>query len=218
MMVHLETDREQDHVMEPRPNTAGMQRNPIVLQKNSWDNRFLKIINHVSRQRIGLCWHCWSCGGGCPFSDHMDLLPNQVIRLVQLGQEEEALTCNTIWVCVGCHTCSTQCPNSIDIAAVMDALRQMAIREGVRSAETDIYRFHQYVYESIQRHGRLNKLEAMVKFKVGTGRLLSDLDAGIKMLARGKLEMLPQRIQGRPELKRIFTHYDERRRSFKSHG
>lgn len=179
--------------------------------------RFAKIVNHVSRQNINMCWHCWTCGGGCPFSEHMDLLPNQVIRLIQLGKGVDALQCKTIWLCVGCHTCSSQCPNSIDVAAVMDALRQLAIREGIKAPEMDIYRFHKYIYGSIERHGRLNKLEAMVQFKVGSGKLFSDLQSGLKMITRGKLEIIPHKVTGRDELNRIFAHYDQRRRSFEIH-
>jgi hypothetical protein len=99
----------------------------------------------------------------------------------------------------------------------MDALRQLAIRNGIAPLEKEIYRFHKYIYDSIQRHGRLNKLEAMVQFKVGTGQLFTDLQVGMRMLTRGKLELLPQRIKHRRDLADIFNHYDERRRSFKSH-
>ena len=180
-------------------------------------DRFLKVVGHLSRQNVNRCWHCWTCGGGCPFSEYMDLLPNQVIRLVQMGLAEKALACRTIWLCVGCHTCSGQCPNSIDVAAVMDALRQLALGQGVVAPETDIYRFHKYIYQSIQRHGRLNKLEAMIQFKVGKGDIFSDVSAGLKMLTRGKLEILPQRVSDRDAVGRIFRHYDRRRRSFDSH-
>lgn len=197
----------------------GINKQPLGPDADIGDgaNRFLKIINHLSRQNINLCWHCWTCSGGCPFAAHMDLLPNQVIRLVQMGSGEEALRCRTIWLCVGCHTCSGQCPNSIDVAAVMDALRQLAIREGIAAPEMDIYRFHKYIYESIQRHGRLNKLEAMIHFKVGSGKLFTDLPAGLKMLTRGKLELLSQKVADGDQLKRIFSHYDHRRRSFDAH-
>jgi heterodisulfide reductase subunit C len=180
-------------------------------------DRFLSIVNHVSRQNINLCWHCLCCGGGCPFASHMDLLPNQVIRLVQLGHGHAALRCRTIWLCVGCHTCSSQCPNSIDVAAVMDALRQLAIHDGIVTPEADIYRFHRYIYESIERHGRLNKLEAMVHFKLGSGKIFSDLTPGLKMLTRGKLELLSQKVADRDGLERIFAHYNLRRRSFEPH-
>lgn len=180
-------------------------------------SRYLKIVNHLARQNVNRCWHCWTCGGGCPFSDHMDLMPNQVIRLIQMGAGDEALKCRTIWLCVGCHTCSSQCPNSIDVAAVMDALRQLAIREGVASPEADIFRFHKYIYQSIQRHGRLNKLEAMVQFKISTGDLFSDVQSGLKMLTRGKLELIPRRVTGQAEVDRIFDHYNRQRRSFDAH-
>jgi len=181
-------------------------------------NRFKKIIDHVARQTVDRCWHCGTCSAGCPFVEHMDLLPNHVIRLVQLNQREAALKCHTIWICVGCHTCSTQCPNSIDIASVMDALRQLAIHDGVIDTETDIYNFHRYVYQSIQKHGRLNKLEALSRFKLGSGQIFSDLQAGLKMLTRGKLDVLPHNIDDRGALADIFAHYDERRRSFDTHG
>ncbi len=180
-------------------------------------NRFKKIIDHVARQKVDLCWHCGTCSAGCPFVEHMDLHPNHVIRLVQLNQREAALRCRTIWICVGCHTCSTQCPNSIDVAAIMDALRQLAIHDGVTQTETNIYKFHKHVYESIQKHGRLNKLEALSRFKLGSGQIFSDLQAGLKMLTRGKLDVLPHNIEDRDALAAIFAHYDERRRSFDAH-
>jgi hypothetical protein len=99
----------------------------------------------------------------------------------------------------------------------MDALRQLAIRDGITARETDIYRFHKYIYESIERHGRLNKLEAMVHFKLGSGKIFSDLAPGLKMLTRGKLELLSQRVADRDELGRLFAHYNQRRRSFETH-
>ena len=181
------------------------------------DAHLLKIVNHVSRQEIGRCWHCYTCSSGCPFVDHMDLLPNHVIRMVQLGQRKDVLRCRTIWVCVGCHTCSSECPNLIDIAGIMDVLRQLAIHDGIPIPEKDIYRFHKHIYRSIQMHGRLHKLEALTHFKLSSGHLFSDLPAGIKMLLKGKLELIPTKVDDQEELERIFSYYDNRRRSFESY-
>ena len=61
-----------------------------------------------------VCYQCQACAGGCPFVKAMDYPPNAVFRLLQYGMSQEALTCKTIWVCVGCHTCSSQCPMGID--------------------------------------------------------------------------------------------------------
>lgn len=202
--------------MNPSDANPDSSSDVIHVRFDDDEVRFTKILNHVSRQKVDLCWHCWTCVSGCPFAKHMDLFPNQVLRLVQLGRGREALGCQSIWICVGCHTCSGQCPNGIDVAAVMDALRQLALREGIVPAEKEIYRFHKYIYESIRRHGRLNKLEAMLQFKLGTGQIFSDLQVGFRMLTRGKLELLPQRVRAQHELGRIFSHYNQRRGSFKT--
>ena len=189
---------------------------PKTIRDSNMDANLLKIVNHVSRQKIGMCWHCSACSGGCPFVSHMDILPNRVIRLVQLGQRKEVLGCRTIWLCVGCHTCSCECPNLVDIAAVMDVLRQLAIHDGIRVPEKDIYRFHKHIYRSIRQHGRLHKLEALMRFKLNPGHLFTDLPIGLKMFSKGKLELMPTNVEDRGELDRIFSYYDKRRRSFES--
>jgi heterodisulfide reductase subunit C len=59
----------------------------------------------------------------------MDKLPNQIIRLVQLG-DEDALEGNTIWLCASCFTCATRCPKGVDLSKVMEALRTILQRKG----------------------------------------------------------------------------------------
>jgi heterodisulfide reductase subunit C len=58
----------------------------------------------------------------------MDLLPNQIIRLMQLGLEDDIAKANTIWLCASCITCSVRCPRGVDLARVMEALRAIALR------------------------------------------------------------------------------------------
>jgi len=58
----------------------------------------------------------------------MDIMPNQVIRKVQLG-DESVLDSKAIWFCVSCFTCTVRCPQGIDLAKVMEALRQLVLRK-----------------------------------------------------------------------------------------
>ena len=60
----------------------------------------------------------------------MDLLPNQIIRLVQLGQEEEVLKSKTIWICASCFTCEARCPKGVDLSKLMEAIRVLLLRKG----------------------------------------------------------------------------------------
>ncbi len=137
----------------------------------------------------------------------MDYRPNQVLRLIQFGLREEALRCKTIWVCVGCHTCSSQCPMDIDIAAVMDTLRLMAVEEGVPIGKPNIIDFHEEVLRSLEKYGRAHKLGIMLGYKRQTGRWLKDLDVGLKLLAKRKLELFPSRVQATGEIADLFRCY-----------
>jgi heterodisulfide reductase subunit C len=184
--------------------------NPVTIPKgptirlNDLDLKFSGEIKRLAGTDFHACLQCRSCSSGCPFSDYMDYMPNGAMRLVQLGLKQEALACNTIWVCVGCHTCSIQCPMAIDIPGVMDALREMALAEGVEIAESDILNFHREVLNSIERYGRTHKLEIMMRYKLKKFDLLSDLDVGVRMLAKRKLDLTPSRVQRVGEVKKLF--------------
>jgi heterodisulfide reductase subunit C len=166
--------------------------------------RLIAAVVERSGTDIRRCFHCQSCGGGCPVSQAMTYRPNGVIRLLQLGRGREALESSDIWYCIGCNTCSMACPQAIDIAAFMDVMRQMALEEGVPVAEPDILAFHREVVGSIQRYGRTHKLEIMMRYKLGQFDLFSDIDLGMKMLARRKLDLLPSKIADPRVMKRIF--------------
>jgi heterodisulfide reductase subunit C len=150
------------------------------------------------------CYHCGSCANGCPFNQAMDYPPNGVLRLIQYGMREEALRCKTIWLCVGCHTCSSQCPMGINMASIMEVLRHMAVVEGVAIAKPEIRDFHEEVLRSLERYGRAHKLGIMWRYKVQTRRWFSDLDIGLKMLARRKLDLRPSRVRGIEEIVQLF--------------
>jgi len=182
-----------------------MKQNPIKSgQALSTDPDFKSRIISKADTNINLCWHCNCCSGGCPFSQAMDYLPNQVIRMVQLGMKQEALACSSIWICVGCHTCSVQCPMAIDTAAFMDALRQEALAQKVTPSEPDVYHFHQEVLNSIRRYGRTHKLEIMFRYKLQKKDWLQDLDVGLKMLAKRKLDLMPSKIKNRKSVSTMF--------------
>lgn len=168
-------------------------------------SKFCEEVVHRSGDNFRRCFHCQSCGSGCPVSQAMTYRPNGVIRLVQFGLKSEALECSDIWLCMGCNTCSTACPMAIDIAAVMSALREMAIEEGVRIAEPGIFNFHQEVLNSIQKYGRTHKLEIMMRYKLRQRDLFSDMDMGLKMLAKRKLDLRPSKIIDKTQIRKLFS-------------
>jgi heterodisulfide reductase subunit C len=91
---------------------------------------FVQQVEEVSGQDLLACNQCGKCSAGCPVVAAMDLLPSQVIRMAQLGMEE-VLESETIWICASCLTCVTRCPKGVDLPRLMEALRQIALRQGV---------------------------------------------------------------------------------------
>jgi heterodisulfide reductase subunit C len=89
---------------------------------------FKERVEELSGENIDLCFQCGACSSGCPMTEEMDYLPSKIIRMVQMGMEE-ALDTNTIWVCTTCFNCEVRCPRGIDIANVMEALRQLVLRQ-----------------------------------------------------------------------------------------
>jgi len=90
---------------------------------------FVAKVEELSGQNLLVCYQCGKCSAGCPAVHEMDILPNQIIRLTQLGLKEDLLESRAIWVCASCMTCNVRCPKGINIAEVIEALRQILLRQ-----------------------------------------------------------------------------------------
>jgi len=99
-----------------------------ISQKKVRD-QFVAKVEELSGQKILACYQCGKCSAGCPAVSEMDILPNQVIRYIQLGFKEELLKSKSHWICASCLTCNARCPKGIKIAEVMEAVRQMSLRK-----------------------------------------------------------------------------------------
>ena len=158
------------------------------------------------------CYQCGKCTAGCPMADRMDLMPNQIVRLVQLGQEERAVASEAIWTCTSCQTCTTRCPRSVDCAGIMDRLRQVSFAGSlIAPAQRRTALFQRAFLRNIRRNGRLNELELVGEFK--TSNFLSDLeipflfkDATLapRLRACGKLRFNGPKVRDRDLVDRIF--------------
>jgi heterodisulfide reductase subunit C len=155
-------------------------------------------------QRLATCYQCGKCTAGCPTAFSMDYPPNQVMRGVQLGMRDTVLHSRTIWLCASCETCTTRCPQGVDVAAVMDGLRQMAYAEGIRTTERDVTLFHRLFLSGVRQHGRVYETGLMGLFNVLSGHLTKDLVLAPMMFLKGKLGLLPPRVGKVRSLKQMY--------------
>ncbi|MDP2871846.1 MAG: 4Fe-4S dicluster domain-containing protein [Bacillota bacterium] len=197
-------------------------------QAREIDGGLLPRLAAASRQPLGRCYHCHKCSSGCPAVEFMDHAPNQVVRLAQYGLLDELMASGAIWTCTGCATCALRCPNGIDIGAVMDTLKSWSFNPVRAPAQTgrahpraaqDMRRaraaaapagirrtvlFHRLFLTGVRRMGRMHELTLMGLYKVLSGDLFSDLADGLRMLARGKMPLVPKMRPERHEVAAMF--------------
>ncbi len=169
-------------------------------------------VHFPSPIQVADCYQCGKCTAGCPVAMRMDVAPNQVVRLAQLGEWEKAMRSQAIWECVGCQTCSTRCPKEVDCAGVMDALREASLARGMAAPDRyPVVAFQKIFLENIRRNGRLAELELIGQFKMDvvfrSGRipfLFKDAALGPQLGKRKKLHLVPGKARDRGVVKRIF--------------
>ncbi len=175
----------------------------------SWKNTdLLDEVQRRSGTPVSACFQCHKCSTGCPIGPEMDFLSSQIMRLIHLG-EEDVLRSEAIWLCASCEACSTRCPMEIDVAGVMDTLRMMATERKVAAPGARGQKFNRSFLSSVCRHGRVFELGMLAAYKLRSGDLFSDVGKFPKMLAKGKISLLPNRSGDSKQVREIFRRAEE---------
>ena len=177
-----------------------------ILDLTKINPAFSRLVKKISGQEVSLCYQCGKCTAGCPIAGTASPAPHQIIHLIQLGQEEAALRAPTIWYCLSCITCTARCPKQVDVAKIMDALREIVCQRHLSGSFPRIKFFEKLFLESIRKHGRLYELGTIMRFNLQSGRPFNDLDLLPLLLERGKLGFLPAGTKDKTRLERIFKN------------
>lgn len=162
-----------------------------------------------------LCYQCRKCTSGCPLTFAMDYYPDQIVRYLLLGLEDKVLSSATIWVCSSCETCTTRCPNDIDIAGLMDYLKQQAHAKGMVDPRQNLtYAFHKAFLDDIARRGRVFETGLVQRYmlssgawkaKLSDGTLWDEIRLGVALWRRGRLPLRPRGVRHLAEVQRLFA-------------
>lgn len=158
--------------------------------------RLAKRVEQELGQNVYLCYQCVKCTSGCPMSEYFDWQPNQIMRAVQLGQEDIALHSLTPWLCAACQTCSTRCPQGLDINGIMEFLTREAISRGVKPPVPQIPHFNQAFLRQVRIWGRLYEPGLMMEMKLrNLSGLFDDMDLYLRMLRKRKVSFFPKLVR-----------------------
>lgn len=154
------------------------------------------------------CYQCGKCTAGCPLNEEMDLMPNQILRILQAempGYEDKILSSLSIWLCLACDTCYSRCPQEVLLSKVMDYLRQESIRQNkVNPKAKDILKFHRAFLNSVKMNGKLHEVGLTIDYKLRSLNLMQDVMLAPSMAAKGKLSIFPHQVQNTKEIAKIF--------------
>ncbi len=173
------------------------------------DTALMREVERRSGAKVSACLQCHKCSTGCPVGPEMDVLSSQVMRLIQMGAEQELLESKTIWFCASCEACSTRCPMDIDIAAVMDTLRMMAIERKAAVPDIRGKSFNRAFLTSVRWHARVFEAGMMTLYKLGSRDFFSDVNKVPQMLAKRKLALMPHFSKSAKEVRAIFRRAEE---------
>jgi heterodisulfide reductase subunit C len=160
--------------------------------------------------RLETCIQCGTCGGSCPSAADMDHSPRHIFALMRADDRDRVLASSTPWMCVSCYLCAVRCPQDIHIPDVMYALKAMATRE--RRVPTDVAPdFSRTFVDNIHRYGRSFEVGLVARHYLRhyRTRLPGMAPAGLGMLAKGRMGLVPHRIRNVVGLRAILDRAGE---------
>lgn len=172
-----------------------------------------------SGQNLLACYQCRRCAAGCPVGDETGVTPDRLIRMIILGEREEALNNLLVWKCVACYTCGTRCPNNIQTARINETLKQISKEAHIEPLLPKVSAFHDAFLRLTSHFGRVNELvfiglyemrNAKRELKHGGGwkavadEMKNHAKLGILMMKKKRMHFQLDRIKRLSEIKRLF--------------
>jgi heterodisulfide reductase subunit C len=104
---------------------------PNVIKAEEMDPKFKYELSKVpGAEKLMLCYQCGTCTADCPISRFNDFYrPRKIARMVQLGLKDRLLSDDALWLCSTCFTCVDHCPQGVEIAGIVRALRNLTVKE-----------------------------------------------------------------------------------------
>ena len=75
------------------------------------------------------CMKCGKCSASCPSFNEMDIKPHQFVSYVINDDVEALANSRSAWRCLSCFACIERCPRDVQPGKLIDAARQLVIRQ-----------------------------------------------------------------------------------------
>ena len=156
---------------------------------------------------LNSCIQCATCSAVCPAVAFMDHTPRRLIAMINAGLKDEVLASNTFWTCASCYSCSARCPKEIKPSELMYALKRYSIWKRRYRRNLVGPAFSRRFVRTIMRTGRSYEpgyAPAFV-FENGPVGMLREMRFAMRLMAKGRLAMLPSRVKRVQNFRRMLS-------------
>ena len=92
-------------------------------------NKQAELVREISGTNPLKCMKCGKCSATCPAFDGMDIKPHQFVSYVANGNIEALAASKSLYKCLSCFACIERCPRDVQPAKIIDAARQVVLRQ-----------------------------------------------------------------------------------------
>ena len=92
-------------------------------------NNAKELIQEISGVNPYKCMKCGKCSATCPSYNEMDIKPHQFVSYVINNDIDALVNSKSLWKCLSCFACVERCPRNVKPGALIDAARQVVIRQ-----------------------------------------------------------------------------------------
>ena len=100
-----------------------------ALQTLTSDKEVAELIKEISGVNPLKCMKCGKCSASCPSFNEMDIKPHQFVSYVANENIEELVNSKSLWKCLSCFACVERCPRDVKPGKLIDAARQLVVRQ-----------------------------------------------------------------------------------------
>ena len=92
-------------------------------------NNQVERIKEISGVNPYKCMKCGKCSASCHSFSEMDIKPHQFASYIVNGEIEALAASKSLWKCLSCFACLERCPRDVEPAKLIDAARQLVVRQ-----------------------------------------------------------------------------------------